>query len=149
MKRYAKEIFFPENNGVEPEFVAGGHTSTPAKLSCPDYLAETGEQLLSPAQQRALEKLIREDDAVTKRQLIAHNLLQVIHIARRYTNRGLGFLDLVREGTEGLIQALRRYEPVGGSCFSTFATVCVCQHINLAILNQKSPRRTFHAAACF
>lgn len=148
MKGYAKDIFFPENYGVEPEFVGGGHGSTSAgtfSLRRAHYLSETGEPFLSTEQHRALTKLIREDDPATKKKMILHNLLQVIDIAKRYNNRGLGFSDLVREGNEGLIHALKRYEPEAGSCFSTYVTLCVCQSINLAILNQRKTPKTIEA----
>jgi DNA-directed RNA polymerase sigma subunit (sigma70/sigma32) len=85
-----------------------------------DYLAETGEPFLSPGQHRALAKVIREVDPVTRERMIAHNLLQVISIAQRYTNRGLELPDLVRQGNEGLIHALKRYEPESFTCFSSF-----------------------------
>lgn len=154
MKGYAKDIFFPENYGVEPEFVGGGHVPTSAgtfSLRRAHYLSETGEPLLSAEQHRALTNLIREDDPATKKKMIVHNLIQVINIAKRYNNRGLGLIDLVREGNDGLIHALKRYEPEAGSCFSTFVTLCVCQSINLAILNQKRSPNTSQASsiACF
>ena len=142
MKGFLKDIFFPKYDEAKLEFVRGGHGVTAAgglTLQRADYLTETGKPFLSAEQHRTLAKLIREVDPVTKEQMIAHNLLQVINIAQRYTNRGLGLPDLVRQGNEGLIQALKRYEPVSVSCFSSFVTLCVCQHINLAILNQKRP----------
>ena len=142
MKGFLKDIFFPEYHGIEPEFIGGGHKGTSAGtliLQRVDYLAEDGEPFLSSEQHRVFAKLIREVDPVTKEQMIVHNLLQVINIALRYTNRGLGLPDLVHQGNEGLIQALKRYEPESLTCFSSFVTLCVCQHINLAILNQKGP----------
>ncbi len=142
MKGFPRDIFFPKYDEVEPQFVGGGHEDTSAgelTLQRADYLAETGEPFLSAEQLRALAKLIRKTDLVTREQMIAHNLLQVINIAQRYTNRGLGLPDLVRQGNEGLIQALKKYEPESLTCFSSFVTLCVCQHINLAILNQKKP----------
>jgi DNA-directed RNA polymerase sigma subunit (sigma70/sigma32) len=145
MKCFIKDIFFPKYHEVEPEFVGSEHGSNSAGtllLQRADYLAESGEPFLSPAQHRALVKLIREDDPATKEKMIAHNLVQVINIAHRYTNRGLGLPDLVRQGNEGLIQALKRYKPLSVSCFSSFVTLCVCQQINLAILNQKRPPKT-------
>lgn len=154
MKGYAKDIFFPENYGVEPEFFGGGHVSTSAgtfSLRRAHYLGETGEPFLSAKQHRALTNLIREDDPATKKKMIVHNLIQVINIAKRYNNRGLELFDLVRAGNEGLIQALKRYEPEAGSCFSTFVSLCVCQHINLAILNQKKSPKTirYTPVSCF
>lgn len=142
MNGFLKGFFFPKYHEVKPEFFAGGHVGISAgklKLQRADYLAETGEPFLIPEQHRALAKLIREVDPAIKEQIIAHNLLQVINIAQRYTNRGLGLPDLVRQGNKGLIQALRRYEPGALTCFSTFVTVCVCQQMNLAILDQKRP----------
>ncbi|MFZ2163111.1 MAG: sigma factor [Sideroxyarcus sp.] len=145
MKGIVNDIFFPDYHDVEPEFVGGGHGVPSAELlQRTNHLSEVGEPYLGLVQYRVLSRLIREDDPATKERMIAHNLQQVINIARRYINRGLGLPELVRQGNEGLIQALRRYEPVSYSCFSDFATLCVCQHINLAILNQKRPRRHFH-----
>jgi DNA-directed RNA polymerase sigma subunit (sigma70/sigma32) len=142
MKCFNRDIFFPKCHEVEPEFVGGEHGSNSAGtllLQRADYLPDSGEPFLSPAQHRTLAKLIHEDDPATKGKMIAHNLVQVINIAHRYANRGLGLPDMVRQGNEGLIQALKRYKPLSVSCFSSFVTLCVCQQINLAILNQKRP----------
>jgi DNA-directed RNA polymerase sigma subunit (sigma70/sigma32) len=147
MKGFVRDIFFPNYHEVEPDFVGGEHGGNSAGtllLQRADYLAENGEPFLSPEQHRALVKLIREKDPAMKEKMIAHNLVQVINIAHRYTDRGLGLPDLVRQGNEGLIQALKKYEPRSVSSFSSFITLCVCQRINLAILNQQRPPRTIH-----
>lgn len=145
MKCFIKDIFFPKYHEIEPEFAGGEHGGISAETLLwqrADYLADSGEPFLSPEQHRALAKLIRENDPAIKEKMIAHNLVQVINIAHRYADRGLGLPDLVRQGNEGLIQALKRYKPLSVSCFSSFVTLCVCQQINLAILNQKRPPKT-------
>ena len=94
--------------------------------------------LLSTQQHLALMTLVKIDDPEEKRQVIAHNLRLVINIAKRYGDRGVELLDLVREGTMGLIHALENFELEGGFRFAAYAARCVRRNIELAIVSRKN-----------
>jgi RNA polymerase nonessential primary-like sigma factor len=92
--------------------------------------------LLSPQQQLALMNLVKVDDPIAKQQVITHNLRLVVSIAKRYSNRGVALLDLVSEGTMGLIHALKYFELEGGFRFAAYAAQCVRQNIERTIMSQ-------------
>jgi len=101
------------------------------------YLNEIGvNPLLSPEEEAALTRRVREGDFEARQTMIERNLRLVVNIAKHYLNRGIPLLDLVEEGNLGLIHALEKFEPERGFRFSTYATWWIRQNIERAIMNQ-------------
>src|SRR5664280_3820152 len=87
------------------------------------YLSDIGRvPLLTPDQEKSLGKSVMAGDMEARRQLIEANLRLVVSIAKKYTGRGLSFLDLVEEGNLGLIRAVEKFDYKRGFRFSTYAT---------------------------
>jgi len=101
------------------------------------YLNDIGSaQLLSAEEEVEYSRRARAGDTEGRRIMVVSNLRLVVKIARRYVNRGLGFLDLVQEGNLGLLRAVEKYDPERGFRFSTYATWWIRQTIERAIMNQ-------------
>jgi RNA polymerase primary sigma factor len=101
------------------------------------FLREAGRHpLLTAAQEVGLAKQIERGDAQAKQQMIQANLRLVVSIAKNYRNQGLPFLDLIQEGTLGLIRAVEKFDWRRGFKFSTYATWWIRQAVARALADK-------------
>jgi RNA polymerase primary sigma factor len=105
-----------------------------AGLFAEDKLANEGDKL-SPAQRRELQ-WVAKDGQRAKSHLLGANLRLVVSLAKRYTGRGMQFLDLIQEGNLGLIRAVEKFDYTKGFKFSTYATWWIRQAITRAMADQ-------------
>ena len=93
-------------------------------------------RLLTAAQEVTLAKRIERGDDVAKAEMIQSNLRLVVSIAKNYRNQGLPFLDLIQEGTLGLIRAVEKFDWRRGFKFSTYATWWIRQAVARALADK-------------
>ena len=119
----------------EPEILhsEGGSAEDPVRM----YLKEIGRiPLLSSEEEIELAKRMEMGDEEAKKKLSEANLRLTVSIAKRYSGRGMQFLDLIQEGNLGLIKAVEKFDYRKGYKFSTYATWWIRQSITRAIADQ-------------
>ena len=118
---------------LNPDNNLAAKINDPVKM----YLKEIGRvPLLKASEEIEIAKRIEAGDEEAKKELISANLRLVVSIAKKYTGRGMLFLDLIQEGNMGLIKAVEKFDYRKGFKFSTYATWWIRQAITRAIADQ-------------
>ncbi len=126
----------PVDDAEDLQSVVGGSVE-PSLDSLRLYLHAIGRvPLLSAEDEISLAKRIERGDMLAKQQMVEANLRLVVSIAKGYVGRGLTFLDLIQEGSLGLIRAVEKFDYRKGYKFSTYATWWIRQSVTRAIADK-------------
>jgi RNA polymerase primary sigma factor len=134
---YLKQVSKVPGLSAEDEAELAGRIE--AGRQAAEKLAEGGSSL--SADQRIDLEWIEEYGLRARNHLLEANLRLVVSLARRYTGRGLPFLDLIHEGNLGLIRAVEQFDHTKGYRFSTYATWWIRQAITKALADQQRTAR--------
>jgi len=120
--------------GIHGELVAALGASRTAAVRAQRRRLGLGKPAARRQVARATSALARRDAG--RQRFTRHNLRLVIHLAKRYRNSGIAFLDLIQEGNLGLIRAVEKFDPDRGHTFSTYAVWWIEQALIRAVENQ-------------
>lgn len=126
-----------EEEELDAEALSGQYLDDVSDDSVRLYLREIGKiPLLSSEEELELAKKVQAGSKKAKDKMAEANMRLVVSIAKRYSGRGLDFLDLIQEGNTGLLRAVEKFDPDKGFKFSTYATWWIRQAITRAIADQ-------------